>query len=1226
MVCRIAIFLILFFSVSLAQEVKISNVGSKDFSQFMGKDFTFTGELENFFILEDLDQLSYLYFKGFYDEMDIEKLKQVLSSIKDKNLRSQLEFDFFEIVEKRYGSANVLKIFNDIVFDEKLRLLLSIKYKYYESKFDNPIFNVYLKSYQEYENGKFNEAINELEPYKFYFPNTYVFYLLANNEISRARESIQELEIEDKDLIYYVDYLSGQCDRILNDKVNLYNYGLELMKIDCSLLENKNYEIPQLVKQVPERLENDDFKIIKLFLNNKLLSHDYIYPFFQTYYFRWKLLSYITFLENYLQDIKLFKKRLKELKKEFQVLKDRYHKSPNISNNAQEDEPLKRRFVELEELVNRIQTVETLELAEIDMSKLYYSIVKSYGDAKKELITRYHAFLKFLEEEEKKLSLEVEFLNLDRIIKENKSNDPESIEILIRSVDKLIEEGETKNVSYLNKAYYNKIYLLWNKYLLLKNIDEKKRKEKLSEIIFLIKKYISVYRKINKDIYLILAEANDHLGDSEEALRHYENFMYMSSGKDVPARVYVKIGDIYFDKKNYGKARESYLKARDSTGIYKILANYKIAWTYYLEENFMKALDLLLNEDIYKKEEISQILLDEIIELIAKTFYKMKEDFHVHKILNKANTFPYPERVFKALGDIYVSFAEYEKALEIYEKGLKFYYQNYYSFTLLASKVELLTFLGREEDSYQERLRFNNLYKKGSLYYEKFNAVPYQYEEMVLTAGYYYADKYETTKNPEFFNKAVSVLLDYLYSLPESKRSGEVNFLLGQLYFENLNYEKASQYYLSAYFAKFKEEESIYGYINCLYYLWEKGKVGNDFLIREIERYITNFINSYKSTKISLILSDLYIKDNNQKTALNIIDDLIKRASKEHINLIVEYLSNRFEEINDKIVLSNLFERCYERDNVIKYKELKHLALFIHAQQSERNKNFEDSKKAYLSIVNDLTTRFRQPALYNLAILESESGNRKKALEILKNINEGELEEKALEFMFSMGYEWGYFEFSGEAAEKIGIIKQEKEMLFRAVDLYIRAKNLEAVNRTINLLSRTNLNDIEKEKLLILKGVYFYYSEQSNKSIEIFEYLLRDRKFEGFDYEKVSVLYEIFQKTIFSLPDSKAKDFLENFIELCTFNYKRTGYVGYKYFLGSVLTDYSIFFVNRKEAIEKGIEIFKSGLRETIEMEDNEMTAKLMSKIRETVPEIKNKKFILPPIEIEEEIEKFLQE
>lgn len=1223
MVHRIILLFLTLFSLSFAQDVKISSVGIKDLSQFMMKDFTYRGEIENLFILEDLDSLSFLYFKGFYREMSFEELKKLFKSIKDENLRSQLEFDLFKVFNNKYKNEDIKSLFDEIIVSEKMKLLLAVINNDPEIIFNNPSYNAFLKGYHSYNNGQINEAIKILEPYKHIFPNTFIFFLLSNNEIDRAKVIIKELDAIDKNLILYADYMNGECERILNDRDNIYDYGLELMKMDCSMSLKKDYEVPQLYKKLLPDLQDDDFTIIRLFLNKNILHHEKIYPFFETFYYRWKLLSYITFLESYLQDVEIFKGRIQELKKEFQILKENYFNYDNTLDSSQ-NEILKKRFVNLASMMDKLEMVDNIELLNLNVKEIYKNIYESYQEAKDNLKKEYLSFSKFLIEEEKKLLLEKEFRMLDKIIWENKNL--QNIDSLIDRMHKLIIEGENKYVSYIEKAYYNKIFLMWNSYLAQKINDEKKRREKLNEIITLINKYFNKYKNFDRSIYLILAEANDHLGNFDEALRNYEIFLKFSDGKNIPTRVYIKVGDIYFDKKNYINARENYILAKETRDIYRVVAIYKIAWTYYLEENYESVLKTLLYEDIYTSKEVSSILLNEIIELIAKTFHKMNKGTEADKLLSKALIFPYPEKVFKSIGDLYVSLAEYDKAMEVYEKGLRLYYLNYYSPALLVSKIELLTFLGKDIESYKERLRFNELYKKGSLFYEKFNIIPQEYEEVVITAGYYFANKYEKYKDIDSFKLCTAILVDYLESLPENKRYGEVNFLLGQIHLENSDYELASVYYYKAYLSKFKEEESYYGYIKSMYLLWEKGLIKTDLIINEFERFIKIFDNSPKNTKISLALADLYIKNKNQKTALDIVDNLIDIKLKEDIQTICEFLSSKLEEIDDKVFLANLFEKCYKKSNFLKFKELKHFALFIHAQNLEKQKNLEGSKNTYLSILNDYPTKFREPSLYNLAILESQTGNNRKALEILKEVKEGEFKMKALEFMLSVGLESGYLDFAGEAAEKVGRIKNNKEMLFKAIELYIKSSKLNDANRLINLLSGYDLTDLERDRLSIFKGIYLYNLGDIYKSAEIFKSLLISRKIDSLSFDEIALLNEITKKIIFTLSEDEARIYLENFIDLCTNNYKKTGYIGYKYFLGSILLDYSIFFVNKEEAIRKGTEILKNALKESVEMEEQDMTLKLVRKIKDFSQDMKDKSFILPSILIEKEIMGVLQE
>ncbi|MCX7770386.1 MAG: hypothetical protein N2202_04820 [Proteobacteria bacterium] len=1219
MVCRIILILLLLCSATYSQEIKISNVGIKDLSNFMIKDFTFAGEFENLFILEDVDTLSYLYFKGWKDEVSIEELKKILGYVKNKKALDELGLESFRTLQKKNKKSEFKKILDEFQFSEEIKLLYAINSMDYQVSFENVIYRDFLKSYENYEKGNLQEALKILDPHKTYFPHTYICFLLLLNETGKAKEYIKKLGIKDKELVLLVDYLSEDCDNVLNYFNETYNYAFELMKMDCSLKKGINYVVPKLSEDLPLKLEDDDFTIIRLFFSKKKLFHEKIYPLFQTYYVRWKLLSYISFLESYRQDIELFKLKLKDIKDEYNVLRKRYLSDIGRISSSSSD-IMRKKINDLDNLMENIDRVEVIRFSIKDTKDIYNEMQRAYKDAKNKLIKGYLTFLSFLSEEEERLKLELEFRILEEEISNVKSFNLTDIDKLIVRLDELMLKGRNKNVSYAQKGIYNKIYLLWNRYLTQKVSDYKKRTEELKNIIVFIENNEEILKSY-PDVYLILAEANDHYGNTEQALENFQRFVHKNKKTDIQPNIYIKIGDLLFDKKMYDSARRNYLKAKAYGGVYEVVSTYKIAWTYYVEENYKMVLDTLLGSEIYTKGGISEMLLNEVIDLIAKTFYKKGDGKRAENYLARNTIFPYPEKVFKSLGDLYVSLAEYENAIEVYERGLKLYYLNYNSPSLLISKIELLTFLGKEREAYNEKLRFNDLYKKGSLYYEKFHEIPKEYEEIILSAGYYYSNKYERTEDKDAYNISTNLLLDYLNSLGDSKKSGEVNFLLGQLYFENKDFFKASEYYKKAYIAKFKEEESFYGYLNSLYFLWERGEVQNEHIIKEIKKFIEIFPNSNKTIKISLLLADLYIKNGFERDALNTINEFLEKTNSAYVEDFAVFIQGRFDKLQDKIELSKIFEKVYLKTGQKKYLEMKHFSLFVYAQKLEQEKRFELARDIYRLITNDkFNTKFKQPSLYNQAILESYLGDKKRALEIMKEVSEEELKKKALDFMYSIGLETGNFDFAGESAEKLGIRDNRNDLLLKSVWFYLKVGRLDDARRVIYLLKNRTLNNSEKEKVSIYEGIYFYKINDIKKSGQIFIELLVSKKFGNFGLEEVFLLNELTKRAIFTFSDDRAKEFLEGFIDLCSAKYQETGSLEYQYILGSILVDYNIFFIDKEYAFNKGIEVLKTALKQSIENEEIESTKKIISKIKEIMPEFKTKKFFLPPIEIEKEI------
>jgi tetratricopeptide (TPR) repeat protein len=409
--------------------------------------------------------------------------------------------------------------------------------------------------------------------------------------------------------------------------------------------------------------------------------------------------------------------------------------------------------------------------------------------------------------------------------------------------------------------------------------------------------------------------------------------------------------------------------------------------------------------------------------------------------------------------------------------------------------------------------------------------------------------------------------------------------------------------------------------------LWENKEVKSEIVIEEINRFVEIFSTSKKSSKLNLLLADLYIRNGDDKEALFVIDRLIDKEAIEYIDEISSFLQSRFDKINNRSYLAKLFKKCYLKSNNKKHKELEHYTLFVEAQKLERENNLELAKSIYKSIATDeVKTKYLQLAIYNMAIIENKVGDKKKALEIMRDVSEGELRTKALEFMYSVGLESMNFEFAGESAEKIAIRDNNNEMFLNAIELYIKAKKFDDAKRVIDLVKQRGLKNEWEERILIYEAMYFYHANEINKAKNIFIKLLKNKRFEYFTFENIIMLSELTKKFIFTLSDDEAREYLESFIELCGYNYKKTGYIGYTYTLGSLLIDYSVFFINKEEAVKKGLEILREALKQSIENEDIDITQKVASKIKENDSNIREKRFVLPPFSIEKEIIDLIKE
>ncbi len=1219
MVGRITFLVFLFFSIPLfAEDLKINNVGIKDLSNYMVKDFTFTEALENLFILEDTDALSFIYFQAFKKELTIKVLKEIADGINNRVLKNDLIFNIFQDAKERKALDEFEKAFNESL-SEPLKLLISIEKKDFNRRFADDAYNALLNAYKHALNGRYSDAVIVLEPYKNKFPHTYVIYLIKSKELEKAYAFISKNKLKDNYLVNLVRFLKKDCNNILSN-YEYDGYLFEILKLECSFQNGLDYYPPSLQTLVPQKLEDDDFTIFRLFKTNKILQHEFIYPYFLNYYYRWKLLTYVAFLESYVDDIDNFRKRLKTFLFEFGELESLYNKTLSKYELNNDEKALRDKFIDIKKLVDNVKSFNYVGISSGDIRDLKKRLAKSFDESKKELFEKYSLFLDKLTDEENRLNLEKEFRKLDLAIFQRQAWNREELLELYKKNEDLFEKSINVEVSFAEKCYYNKIYLLWHIYLSENLTDEKKRVAKLNELIAVIKTFIKLYPYSNNyDIYLILAEAYDHLGENKLAYEFYIKYITKAIGKDIPARVYLKMGDILFEEKLFKEAREYYFRAIKSNDLYSFVANYKIGWTYYLEEDYEEALKLLLSESIFASKEISEPLINETIELIAKIFFKRGRWEYLEEYFKRFNAFPFPERVYKSLGDLYVSLAEYDKALNVYERGIALYYLNYYSPSLLISKIELLTLLGKVKDLYSEKVRFNELFNRDSRYYAKFKVIPQEYGEIILSCAFYFNNEYDKFKNPNDFKLTEKLFLDYLNAPLKDKKTGEVSFLLAQLYYNENLLDKAGKYYENAYLNGFKEEESLYGQIVSLYGLWERSLVMGEILSKKIEMFIKTFPSSTKTLKMYLLLAHINLKMGEVEKALSIVEEKIKHASNAEIETIIDFLKERFQMIENKERVAQISNIAYEKTGNKKFLEFRHYALFVYAQNLETKNDLEKAKKAYELIVKDTKkTVFSEPALYNLALIEYRTGESKRALELMKHVSESQLIRKASEFLYNVGLETNNFSFAAESAEKLGVLNDDNEMFFNSTKLYLRAGMNDSAFRVISKLQAKKLEGKDFIRLEILKALYSYYLKEYATALNIFSGIVKTKNHDVFDEEVINVVSELVKKSIYILSDDEARDFIESFIEICTFKYKEEGDLKYLYNVGDILIDLNTFFVNSKEAFEKGKKVLKIVLKESVEKERLEITTKIMNKFRSIGELIKP--FVVPKINAEKEI------
>lgn len=1224
MVGRIVFFLLVCMipSYSFSQEISVNSIGIKNLSEYMIKDFSFSGEVENLFLLEDTDALSFIYFQAFRKSYQIDQLKNIVFSVHDEDLKDKMIYEIFFEAKERQELTKFKEIFKDLLSQkkyEKLRLLtlISLNEVKDDEKFIDMQLQNYYEAYKKYKEKNYKEATHMLEPFKKIYAQTFLLMLLYSGEVDRAVAFVESGNINDEYLKALTYFFKGDCNKVLNIKPTVFSYKLELLKMECSFKNSIDYVIPAPYTYIPEIKGDDEYLIVKTFLENEHLRDEKIYPYYQSFYYMSKLLSYAKFLEIYVSELNLFIDKFNTLNKDLQILKENFDKIlPKIENKS-EALNLAIKINSLLEYEKKWKNIEPLKIK--SYLGIYNKLHEDYEIAKRKLLDKYQFFKQWLIDEENRLTLEKDFRIFDKNLKKIDSMDWKDIVDKLISLEKLEEKSKKYEVSFLDRLHYNKIYLLWEIYLKKHITDTSKRVTTLDEIINLSESYLKRFNDKKADVMLLLAEAFEHKGETEKALETFVKVTKLFPQFNMPIRIYIKIGDLYFDKKLYDEARKYYVKAIGRKDIYESMVYYKIGWTYYLQERYKDVIELFLGYEFTETGVKSGIILNEMLDLLGKAFYKIDDPAALENYLNKYPSFGYPEKLYKSIGDLYLALAEYNKALTIYEKGLEKYYMYRDSSVLLSSRIELLIHLGRQNEAAEEKFKFANLYGRESNYFRRFGEKPKEYDEIVLTGGYFYYAQYEKKKDEDSFQKAVNMFNIFLNETNvKNEKTGEVSFLLAQLYEDKRDFSMASNLYKRAYEDGFKKEDSFFAYLFCLYNLW----LNNQFSSQELTANLNNFIYLYpsssKSVQIYLVLANLELKNKKDGSTLEILEKALEIADKNDIDKIVLFLKINFNSFSDLEKVAQLFQKGYEKTLKYDFAELKHYALFQKAQMLEKASDLDNAIRVYKKIIDDkVVTVFREASFYNMGIIYVEKGDINSAINYMTLVKKGNLEGKATEFLYEFGKKYGYYKISGEAAEKIGIKNHDNNLLFESAYFYIKAKEVKDAERVLSVLDKLNLDSKSKIKKDVLDGMIAYLKGDYSETFKKLALILENDIDVEIENEASNMLHDVTKKLIFTFSDEEVRNYIEKYVDACSRKYKEGKGSIYLFRIGETLSDFAIFFIQKEDVIKRAKYILKKALKDAVENSDVILTLSAYNKLKEIDESYKNKNFSLPPVEVE---------
>ncbi|MEJ5361577.1 MAG: tetratricopeptide repeat protein [Spirochaetota bacterium] len=430
--------------------------------------------------------------------------------------------------------------------------------------------------------------------------------------------------------------------------------------------------------------------------------------------------------------------------------------------------------------------------------------------------------------------------------------------------------------------------------------------------IFYQKQYRSAIFELNRFLLLCttpdlcsearywIAESYYSLNDYIKAIEEYNRFISQSKNKQLIINAYDRIGEIYFNQKRYDEAIIEWKKAlaisskkyEDSNRVIKI------GEALFLSERYNEALDVL-EPLIYATGDISiqsksRLLVGRIYQLTGKHWQAIKYFNEIPESILRIPSFMsvqyFKALSYIALGDTYNARLNLKSYILISTDNVPYHYNAKYELgKILLNTKDSDEGMSLLEDVYTNsndiELRSNASFELAKMYLKNNNnekAIPYlenavsindaesqKYVMMTLTRLYITTARYDDAKR----------LLDFMlekYQYEENR--DEMLFLVAQVYVMQGNITKALEV-----FDEIKETNPFSQYLVELDYV-----KAIDAFKKEQYNETIDYANRYlKNQKIEnrydvlILLAESYIRINNTRKTIEVIDQLIARFPKK---------------------------------------------------------------------------------------------------------------------------------------------------------------------------------------------------------------------------------------------------------------------------------------------------------------------------------------------------------
>lgn len=326
----------------------------------------------------------------------------------------------------------------------------------------------------------------------------------------------------------------------------------------------------------------------------------------------------------------------------------------------------------------------------------------------------------------------------------------------------------------------------------------------------LLKKYPNVAFR-DKVMYRI-AVCHLEEGNKEKSVEYLQNLSYETTEKQYLEESYFRLGEYYFEQKDYEQAIDYYRRLLNSwDSAYFDMALYKLGWSYYNLDDFAQAISTLiyLVDDINLVEEVDNEYLGrtnadlrkEAIEFVAVCFADYSGPEKARIFLKDRTDKDYTEKILLRLAAVYQKRNYYEDANETLNILLELYPTKPDAPRFQRIIVDYYELAGERERANEARIRFMTKYGPGTPWFENIKDDSLRQstmevaEEFLYTLGTEAQANAQQSKSKLQYGLAVNRYESYLEKFPTSERSGKVRFYLSECLFEIGRYQEAADSY-----------------------------------------------------------------------------------------------------------------------------------------------------------------------------------------------------------------------------------------------------------------------------------------------------------------------------------------------------------------------------------------------------------------------------------------------